>query len=46
MMSFSSLEAEDLKDTAIRAPLWFFKKRQRFISGENKVRLDNRSKAT
>lgn len=44
MMSFTSLKLEDLKDTTIRAPLWFMKNRPKFISGENKVRQGNRSK--
>lgn len=38
MMSFTSLNPGDLKDTVVRTPLWFMKTRPRFISGKNKVR--------
>lgn len=42
MLNYTSLKPEDLKDTFVRAPLWFMKKRPRFISGENKIRQGKR----
>ena len=41
MVSFTSLGPEGLKDTIFRLPLWFMKKRPKFISGENKIRQAN-----
>lgn len=38
MLELTSLSLEDLKDTAVKAPLWFMKKRPAFISGWNKIR--------
>ncbi|NMA66169.1 MAG: spore germination protein [Clostridiaceae bacterium] len=42
LMSYTSLRPEDLLDTAIRTPIWFLKKRPRFISSSNKIRQANR----
>lgn len=42
LMSYTSLRPEDLLDTAMRTPIWFLKKRPRFISSSNKIRQANR----
>ncbi len=44
MITFSSLDPKEVKDTFVRAPLWFTKTRPKFISGRNKVRQADRSK--
>jgi len=41
MIEFSSLNPSDIKDTFIRAPHWFMKKRPTFISGRNRTRQGN-----
>lgn len=46
MIEFSSLQPEDIKDTYIRAPLWFMKKRPKFISGRNRIRQGSWSKGS
>ena len=42
LLSLTSLEPGDIKDTVIRAPLWFLKKRPGFISGENKEKIGDK----
>jgi len=36
LLTLTSLKPEEIKDTAIRAPIWFLEKRINFIAGENK----------
>lgn len=43
LMTYTSLKPGDLKDTAIRAPIWFLKKRPKFISSSNRTRQADRS---
>ena len=43
LLSLTSLEPGDIKDTVIRAPLWFLKKRPGFISGENKEKIGDKN---
>lgn len=38
MLHLTSLDPEDLKDTAIRAPWWYMKYRPRLIAANNRVR--------
>lgn len=42
MLSFTSLKPEDIKDTIIKAPIWFLKKRPAFISGKNKMKMGSK----
>jgi len=43
MMEYTSLNPEELKDTAMRAPIWFLKKRPKFIAN-NRIRQTDRSR--
>ena len=42
LLTLTSLKPEDIKDTVIRAPLWFLKKRYGFISGWNKEKIGDK----
>lgn len=42
MMEYTSLKPEELKDTAMRAPIWFLKRRPKFIA-KNRIRQTDRS---
>ncbi|MGI6123176.1 MAG: spore germination protein [Acetivibrionales bacterium] len=44
LLAFTSLKTEDIKDTVMRPPIWFIKKRPAFISGKNKVRMSEKDK--
>jgi len=43
MLSYSSLKPEDLRDTALRTPIWSMTKRPKFVSSFNKIRQTIRS---
>lgn len=42
MMEYTSLRPGDLVDTAMRAPVWFLKKRPKFIAPTNRIRQADR----
>jgi len=42
MMEFTSLNPGDLRDTALRAPIWFLRHRPKLVSSSNKTRQANR----
>lgn len=44
LLTLTSLKPGDIKDTTIRAPLWFLNKRMGFISGENKEKMGEKEK--
>ncbi len=44
LLSLTSLKPGDMKDTVIRAPLWFMKKRVPFISGRNQIKMSEKDK--
>ncbi len=44
LLTFTSLKPGDIKDTVIRAPLWFLNKRPEFISGVNKEAMGEKDK--
>lgn len=44
LMSFTSLQPRDIRDTVIRAPLRFLKRRPAFISGKNKMKMGEAEK--
>lgn len=44
LLTLTSLKPGDIKDTAIRAPLWFLNKRLGFISGKNKEKMGEEEK--